>query len=107
MDIAAGDLEVIDNEAARRFEIRIGDAVAFLEYTRAGTTIAYTHTEVPTSLEGHGVAAKLAMHALDFARANGLDVVPLCSYVAEYIKRHPDYADLVAPRARWGEFLQR
>jgi uncharacterized protein len=81
--------------------------VAFLEYTRIGTTIAYTHTEVPTSLEGHGVAAKLAKHALDFARATALDVVPLCPYVADYIKRHPDYGDLVAPRARWRTFLRR
>jgi uncharacterized protein len=107
VDIAADDLDVTENEEAHRFEVRIGDAVAFLEYTRIGATIAYTHTEVPTSLEGHGVAAKLAEHALDFARANALAVVPLCPYVADYIKRHPDYGDLVAPRARWREFIHR
>jgi hypothetical protein len=56
----------------------------------------------PTPIEGHGVAAKLAKYALDFARANALDLVPLCPYVADYIKRHPDYGDLV-PHAHVGE----
>lgn len=96
MDITTDDLDVINNETAGRFEIRIGDEVAFLTYTRKGATIAYTHTEVPRSLEGHGVAAKLAAHALDYARANGLNVAPLCPYVADYIKRHPEYEALVA-----------
>ena len=107
MDIAADELEVIDNPAAGRFEIRVGDEVAFLMYTRRGTAIAYTHTEVPPPLEGHGIAAKLAVHALDYARANGLEVVPLCPYVAEYIERHPGYRDLLAPRSRWREFVQQ
>ena len=63
------------------------------------------HTEVPEALQGHGIAGKLAAHALTYARENGLDVVPLCPYVAKYIKDHPEFADLVAPRARWREFL--
>jgi len=106
MNTPADDLAVINNTPANRFEIRIGDEVAFLTYTRDRATIAYTHTEVPPSLEGHGIAAKLAAHALDYARSNNLDVVPLCPYVAEYIKRHPAYEDLVAPRARWRTFLR-
>ena len=106
MNTPTDDLAVINNESANRFEIRIGDEVAFLTYRRDGSTIAYTHTEVPPALEGHGIAAKLATHALDYARANSLDVVPLCPYVADYIKRHPAYEDLVAPRARWRPFLR-
>jgi len=106
MNITPDELTVINNESANRFEIRIGDDVAFLTYTHDGSTIAYTHTEVPPALEGHGIAAKLAAHALDYARSNSFGVVPLCPYVAEYIKRHPEYADLVAPRARWREFLR-
>ena len=106
MDIAADDLHVIDNRSANRFEVHIEDDVAFLAYTRDGKTIAYTHTEVPPSLEGHGIAAKLAGHALDYARANDLEVVPLCPYVSAYIKRHPAYEDLVAPRSRWRDFLR-
>jgi len=98
-DIRLDDLEVIDNRDANRFEIRVRDELAFVTYRRNDSTITYIHTEVPPSLEGHGIAAKLARHALDYARANGLEVVPMCPYVASYIERHPEYADLVHPRA--------
>ena len=106
MNITPDELTVIDNRSANRFEIHVAGEIAFLAYSRDGSTIAYTHTEVPPALEGHGIAAKLATHALDYARANSLDVVPLCPYVADYIKRHPAYEDLVAPRARWRPFLR-
>jgi predicted GNAT family acetyltransferase len=66
-----------------------------LEYRRDGSRIVYTHTVVPPYLEGHGIAGRLAWHALDYAREEGLTVVPLCPYVADYIDRHPEYADLV------------
>ena len=47
------------------------------------------------------ITARLLTHALDFARAEGLPVVPLCPYVAEYIRQHPEYEDVVAPRRLW------
>lgn len=105
MDISVDDLEVMDNQDAGRFEIRVGKDVAFVTYEKRGSTIAYLHAEVPMLLEGHGIAGKLAKYALDYARENGLDVVPICPYVAEYIRRHPEYDNLVAPRSRWKEFL--
>lgn len=96
MDIAADDLNVEHNAGARRFELRYGDSMARLEYYPRGDTIIYTHTAVPPALEGHGIAGRLAKEALDYARKRGLKVVPLCPYVADYIEKHPDYADLVA-----------
>src|SRR5207245_273035 len=56
MSIAPEELTVMDNSAANRFEIHIGDDIAFLTYVRDGTAVAYSHTEVPPSLEGHGIA---------------------------------------------------
>jgi predicted GNAT family acetyltransferase len=105
VDISVDDLEVTDNPEAGRFEVRVGNDVAFVTYAKRGSTIAYLHTEVPMSLEGQGIAGKLAKYALDYARENRLDVVPICPYVADYIRRHPEYDDLVAPRNRWKEFL--
>ena len=107
MDIDTAALEVVDNPAARRFEIHIGDEVAFVRYRREANTIAYIHTEVPEALEGHGIAGRLAAHALAYARVHNLRVVPLCPYVAAYIERHPEYNDLIAPRAEWGAFLRK
>ena len=97
MDIAIDDLNVEHNEEARRFEIRYGDDMARLEYRLGGSTIVYTHTVVPPALEGHGIAGRLAKEALDYARDRDLSVVPLCPYVAGYIRKHPEYGDLVAP----------
>jgi uncharacterized protein len=96
VDIAIGDLEVIHNTEARRFEIHYGDDMARLEYHLRGPSIIYTHTVVPIVLEGHGIAGRLAKEALDYARESGLSVVPLCPYVADYIEKHPEYGDLVA-----------
>jgi predicted GNAT family acetyltransferase len=97
VDIAIDDLEVVHNPEARRFEIHYGEEMARLEYRLRASTIIYTHTVVPPSLKGHGIAERLAREALDYARERGLSVVPLCPYVADYIEKHAEYSDLVAP----------
>lgn len=98
------DIEQIvirDNPAASRYETRIGDQVAVLEYEFDGAKqIALIHTEVPSALEGRGIAGKIVRFALDDARARGLEVIPVCPYVVSYLKRHPDDLDVVAPNAR-------
>lgn len=99
MDIAIDDLKVEHNIEAQRFEIHYADEMARLEYYLRGPRIVYTHTVVPRVLEGHGIAGRLATEALEYARAERLSVVPLCPYVADYIEKHPEYADLVAPDA--------
>lgn len=89
-------LTVHDNTAKRRYEVHADGQVAVLEYQRKDGRILLIHTEVPPALEGHGIAAKLARAALDAARADGVEVVPLCTYVAAYIRRHHEYLPLVA-----------
>lgn len=93
---------VIDNEAAQRYEVHANGEVAILTYERRGDHITFFHTEVPPTLEGRGIAGRLARTALEAARADGLEVVPLCPYVAAYIRRHQEYLPLVkeAYRAR-------
>ena len=95
MDIDAASLTVTDNQSAGRFEAQVGEHMAILEYRREGDRITYTHTLVPEPLEGHGVAGRLTQVALDAARAEHLSVIPQCSYVAAYIRRHPAYQNLV------------
>jgi predicted GNAT family acetyltransferase len=90
-------LNIINNENRHRFEARIGEQLAVLEYTRATGLIVYNHTEVPKGLEGRGIASQLAKTALDFAQASELKVMPLCPYVATYIRRHPEYKALLRP----------
>jgi uncharacterized protein len=58
--------------------------------------LAFTHTEVEPRLRGRGIGATLVGRALDQVRANGGRVLPLCSFVVDYVARHPEYRDLVA-----------
>ena len=96
MDVNLNDATVTHNEEAQRFEAGIGGLRAFIAYSRFPGRIVYTHTEVPQPLEGQGVAAKLTRVALDFARVHHLRVVPLCPYVSSFIRKHPEYQDLVS-----------
>ena len=80
----------------RRFVTIVDGSQAVLDYQRGDRMISLVHTGVPAEIGGRGVAAALVRAALDHARAEGLKVVPACSYVAAYLKRHPQDADLVA-----------
>lgn len=89
-------MTVTHNSAQHRFETAVGGAIAFAEYDRRGDTLVFTHTLTPAPLRGRGLAAKVVKAGLDYARANQFKVTPRCWYVAEYIGKHPEYADLVA-----------
>ena len=87
---------VRDNQDRHRFELDAEGHVAFSNYRREGNILTVLHTEVPAALNGRGIGSALARGLLDIARAQGLKVRPLCPFVAAYIARHPEYADLLA-----------
>ena len=90
------DVRVADAPADSRFEIRVGGELAgFVTYRRHPDYIVFVHTEIFDKWEGHGLGSKLARAALDWARAEGLRVVPRCPFIAAYIKGHAEYADLI------------
>ncbi len=94
-------LSVVHNVSLRRFEDQTGDApLSFLSYTFEGDCVVFDHTFVPDELRGQGIAAKLARAALEESRQRRWKVIPRCSYVAAFIKRNPQFADLVATEAR-------
>jgi predicted GNAT family acetyltransferase len=92
--------DVINNQAEQRYEVQIEGNVALIQYRRTGDTIYYLHTEVPPVLEGRGIAIAMARAALDDAAQHNLVVVPLCPFVAGYIRNHPEYQRLVHPDYR-------
>ena len=98
---SARDLPISNNTEAQRFETELGDDRALADYHLKNNIIIFTHTEVPKAMEGRGVAGKLIKTALETARNESYQVVPLCPFVAAYIKRHPEYRDLVMPRFRY------
>lgn len=87
--------DVRDNTQRHRFELDADGHVAFSEYKRAGGTITIMHTEVPKELGGKGIGSQLVGGLLEIARTQGLKVVAKCPFVAGYIAKHPEYADLL------------
>lgn len=92
-DVNLNALQPVNNAEEHRFEIRLGDDIALIDYMLNGRNITITHTEVPPAFEGQGIAGKLAKFALDWAKENDYKVNPLCPYVKSYINRHPEYQD--------------
>lgn len=97
MEFAVNQVEVKHNETARCFEAEVHGMRAMLVYKIIPGQMLIQHTEVPPSLEGRGLAAKLTRTALEFARSKALQVVPACSYTASYMAKHPEYNDLLPP----------
>lgn len=75
-----------------RFEIELEDNVwAVLDYRVEGNTIYFLHTGVPTKYEGRGIGSQLARAGVDYAHQKGYQMVPLCSFMEDYLGRHPEY----------------
>ena len=85
---------VRDNKALHRFELDVGDAVAFANYRLTPSSVIITHTETPRELRGRGIASQLVQGALQLIRADGLKVIAGCGFVVDYLQKHPEYADL-------------
>jgi predicted GNAT family acetyltransferase/glutaredoxin len=99
---------VVNVPEASRYELRDGDRmIGELAYRRRDGRIALIHAEVDEALEGRGYGSRLATTALDDARQEGLEVVPLCPFVARFIDRHPEYRDVVAADYRGDELTRR
>ena len=94
---------MVDVPEERRYELRRGsELIGAAAYRRRDGQIVFMHTTVDESEAGHGYGSRLAAAVLDDARRQGLEVVPLCPFIAGYIERHPDYQDLVAEPYRDG-----
>jgi uncharacterized protein len=95
------EARVADAPERSRFELVVdGELAGFAEYRLRPGRIVFTHTEVDEAHQGTGLAGRLAAAALDAARERGLEVTPLCPYIAGYIRRHPGYRELVDEQHR-------
>lgn len=95
MGDAPAGFEVEHDAGRSRFVLRAEGHEAVLDYQELTEKVVFTHTGVPGALEGRGVGSALARAGLEWARTAGKRVVPLCPFVAAYVARHPEYADLV------------
>lgn len=93
---AMENYELINNTDGNQYEFHVGKYLAKIEYIKTNNGEIYlTHTEVPVALEGQGIGSRLVEKVLEDIEKNGLRLIPLCPFVAGYIKKHPDWRRLV------------
>lgn len=93
--MATKDYHLIDNSAQKQYEFHIESVLPKIEYIKTADKIFLTHTEVPAQLEGQGIGSQLVRKVLEDIDRQQLTLVPLCPFVAAYIKRHPEWRKLV------------
>jgi len=86
---------LIENAEHKQYEFHIVGQVARIAYIKAQNIVYLTHTEIPAQLEGKGIGSALVKQVLQDIREKDLTLVPLCPFVALYIKRHPEWKALV------------
>ena len=93
-------MTVSRNDARSRYELDVDGRVAgILVYRHGDEVLTMVHTEVGDEWEGQGLGSTLVRGALDDVRERGLKIRPLCPFVAAYLRRHPEYEDLVSSAA--------
>lgn len=95
MDLLQAD-PVTENVAGNRFEMAFPGGLAFASFRRDGDRLIVTHTEVPAAFNGQGLGSRLALGLFENAGATGRRIVPACSFVANWARRHPEFADVLA-----------
>ena len=94
-------VDIADNPASHRFELTAHGAVAaYAEYNTLKQGLLFTHTEVLPAYEGQGFGSRLARFALDDVRRRGVKAIPVCKFIAGFIRKHPEYLDLVPEESR-------
>lgn len=81
------------NEVLGRYELETPHGQALAVYRQAGDRRVFTHTEVPPADEGKGIGARIVREAFDDTRRHGFKIVPACSFVVAFVRRHPEYDD--------------
>lgn len=93
-------IRVLDSPERLRYEIWRGETRAgFIAYRAEPGTLVLLHTEIDPAFAGQALGSRLVAGTLEGIRARGLKLVPLCPFVAAYIRRHPGSANLVADDA--------
>jgi predicted GNAT family acetyltransferase len=94
------DPDIHDNTELKRYELPVDGEAAVVTYNLSPPNLMITETLVPERLEGQGIASRLAKHVLADAKARDLLILPVCPFFSAYLKKHPEYADVVHPTYR-------
>ncbi len=103
--MAISEQPIVLNRDKKRFELHTGGKLSMVVFEQVDDhTLALVHTEVHPDLEGQGVGSNLVKQVLEYVEANKLTIVPLCPFVATYIKRHPDWKRVISDQYDVNDF---
>lgn len=88
-------IPLIKNEDRKRFEIEVNGHYAFVNYGEYGSQVALVHTEAEPELKGTGAASAVIEKTLQLLKENGKTVLPYCPFVFAFIKKHPEWKQVV------------
>lgn len=91
---------LIKNLEKKRFELKVGNYAAFIDYKEHKKKISLIHTETPEKLKGKGAATALIEKTLSYIEKHGYTLIPICPLVVSYLKRHPDWNRILDPGIR-------
>ena len=74
---------------------RDGRRLAEMTYSMAGRKMIIDHTQVDDALRGTGAGGRLVAAAVDWARANGGTILPLCPFAKSVFDKTPAYGDVL------------
>jgi predicted GNAT family acetyltransferase len=90
------DVRIVDNPDEQRFEAHLSDElVGVVEYVPEPDKLVVMHTEVFEGFEGQGIGGRLLGGMLDQLREQGRRIESRCPYTSSFLRKHPEYADLV------------
>jgi len=88
------------NAEAHDLEMNVDGNIAIIEYELSDGILKLIHTEVPPESEGKGVGSAIVLKALNYAKENNFKIVPICPFVQAYLKRHPQWNEIINPRKK-------
>lgn len=86
----------LKDAAASRFELRIGEYIAYADYRLEKDILTIRYVFAPDALRGTGAAGRLMEKIMEEARANTLKIVPICGYAASWMRKHKEHQNLMA-----------
>ncbi|MFV0131461.1 GNAT family N-acetyltransferase [Streptomyces sp. HMX112] len=85
-------------DARHRYEILVdGVTAGFTAYRDQEDRRVFHHTEIGEEFAGRGLASVLVQQALSDVRDSGKRLVPVCPYVAKYLRKHDGFAGITDP----------
>ena len=88
--------QVTDNQPRGRFELEEQGQTAYADYRRDGERLYIDYVFSPPPLRGTGTSDRLMHGVAAAAKEDGARIVPICGYAATWLRRHREYADLLA-----------